>query len=404
MYTAAIALDRFGPDHVFKTPVLYDGSLGDGVLRGNLYLRGVGDPSLSMRFWKGDSPVAALARQVAGLGIRQIQGDIVGDATVFDGKLVPDGWKTSYLGAAYAARVAGLTVNEGLIWIAVRPLSGKADVALDPPSATVPVINNVRVVAGRAGSISAARNTDGAIVVRGTIGSAAPVQKYSIVADDPPLYLTGALRTALEQAGVSVTGTTRMGPTPAEATPLAAVASPPLGQSVTEMNREGINVVAEMLYRTAAARDDQVGSAGTALMTLRQYMETNARLPGSVVDVYDGSGLSELNRLTARSMVHLLGYAHEATWSGAFHASLPVEGESGTLKNRAKGTPARGNLHAKTGTTNTVASLGGYVTARNGEILAFSFLYNGTDRWNARAAMDRMGATMADWVRSSVER
>ncbi len=111
------------------------------------------------------------------------------------------------------------------------------------------------------------------------------------------------------------------------------------------------------------------------------------------------SGLSELDRLTARSMVALLGYAHASPWSAAFHASLPVEGESGTLKNRDKGTTARGNLHAKTGTTNTVAALGGYVTARDGEILAFSFLYNGADRWNAKTAMDHMGVTMAEWMR-----
>jgi serine-type D-Ala-D-Ala carboxypeptidase/endopeptidase (penicillin-binding protein 4) len=81
-----------------------------------------------------------------------------------------------------------------------------------------------------------------------------------------------------------------------------------------------------------------------------------------------------------------------------FHASLPVEGESGTLR-RHKATPARGNLHAKTGTTNTVASLGGFVTARNGEVIAFSFIYNGRDRWNAKAAMDQMGASLAEFSR-----
>ena len=86
----------------------------------------------------------------------------------------------------------------------------------------------------------------------------------------------------------------------------------------------------------------------------------------------DGSGLSLLDRVTPRSMVQLLGYAHRADWGPVFHAALPVDGESGTLKRRAKGTPARGNLHAKTGTTNTVAALGGYVTAKNGEVLAFS--------------------------------
>ena len=98
-------------------------------------------------------------------------------------------------------------------------------------------------------------------------------------------------------------------------------------------------------------------------------------------------------------MVQLLGYVHQAEWGPAFDAALPVEGESGTLKRHGKGAPSRGNLHAKTGTTNTVAALGGYVTARNGEVLAFSLIYNGADRGNAKAAMDQIGATMAEFVR-----
>jgi D-alanyl-D-alanine carboxypeptidase/D-alanyl-D-alanine-endopeptidase (penicillin-binding protein 4) len=400
MYTSAIALERFGPDHVFKTPVLADGVLdSSGVFRGSLYLRGVGDPSLSMRFWKGDTPLDALARQIVAAGVRQVQGDVVADPTAFDGQLVPSGWKTSYLGAAYAARVSALTLNEGLLWVAVRPNGKTAEVALDPPSSTVPISSTVRVVAGRGGSITASRTTDGTIVVKGTIGASAPERRYSIVADNPPLYLAGALRSALEKAGVTITGSAFLGATPETATQMAAVASPPLGQIVGEMNRESINVVAEMLFRAAGATATQQGSATSALATLRTFMTDKAGLPGTVVNVFDGSGLSELDRVTARSMIHLLGYAHTSPWSASFHASLPVEGESGTLRNRAKSTPARGNLHAKTGTTNNVASLGGYVTAKNGEIIAFSLIYNGADRWNAKTAMDRIGATLADWVR-----
>src|SRR5687767_4199314 len=78
----------------------------DGTLNGNLYLRGVGDPSMSNRFWKGDTPMAALARQIAQAGIKHVRGNIIGDASAFDGQLIPDGWKRSYLGAAYAARVS----------------------------------------------------------------------------------------------------------------------------------------------------------------------------------------------------------------------------------------------------------------------------------------------------------
>ena len=92
MYTSAVALDRFGPDFTFRTPVLRDGVVGpDGTLAGNLYLRGVGDPSIGARYWHDQDPMTVLAKQVAATGIKRIRGDIIGDATAFDDKLVPDG-------------------------------------------------------------------------------------------------------------------------------------------------------------------------------------------------------------------------------------------------------------------------------------------------------------------------
>jgi D-alanyl-D-alanine carboxypeptidase/D-alanyl-D-alanine-endopeptidase (penicillin-binding protein 4) len=99
-------------------------------------------------------------------------------------------------------------------------------------------------------------------------------------------------------------------------------------------------------------------------------------------------------------MVKLLSYANSAPWSRQFHESLPIAGKEETLRLRMRKTTAQGNLHAKTGTTNEVVALSGYVTARAGEVLAFSFLYNGKDRWNARATIDEMGVTLADFVRN----
>jgi D-alanyl-D-alanine carboxypeptidase/D-alanyl-D-alanine-endopeptidase (penicillin-binding protein 4) len=400
MYTSALALDRFGPDFTFRTPVLKDGTVGpDGTLNGNLYLRGVGDPSMSPRFWQSEEPMDALAKLVAGAGIKRVRGDIVGDATVFDDKLVPEGWKTSYLGAAYAARVSGLSLNENLVWIAVRPDGKKALVTLEPASTSIPVESSVRVVGGSGGRITASRKADGSISVRGTIGAKSGPLKYSLVADNPPLFAAGALRASLQKAGVTVDGTARLGQTPHGATEVAAISSPPLAQIIGEMDRESINIFAELLFRAAGRPPNTQGSAEVAEANLREFMSRKVGTSGNFIQASDGSGLSLLDRVTPRSMVQLLGYAHRSDWSSAFHAALPVEGESGTLKRRSRGSPARGNLHAKTGTTNTVAALGGYVTAKNGEILAFSLIYNGADRGNAKAAMDQVGNSMAEFVR-----
>ena len=401
MYTSAVALDRFGPDFTFHTPVLRDGVVGpDGALAGNLYLRGVGDPSLSSRFWRDEEPMDALAKQIAAAGIKHIRGDIIGDATAFDDKLVPDGWKTSYLGASYAARVSALSLNENLIWVVAKPEGSKASVTLDPATTAIPIDGSVGLVGGSGGRIAASRRPDGTINVRGSIGARSGPLRYSFVVDNPALFTAGALRASLQKLGITADGQTRLAPTPSSAVEVAAISSPPLAQIIGEMDRESINIYAELLFRAAAhASLNQVGSAETGLSNLRDFLSKKVGTSPTVVDVADGSGLSQLDRVTARSMVQLLGYVHRADWGPVFHAALPVDGESGTLKRRSKGTPARGNLHAKTGTTNTIAALGGYVTAKNGEVLAFSLIYNGRDRWNAKTAMDQIGATMAEFVR-----
>lgn len=137
----------------------------------------------------------------------------------------------------------------------------------------------------------------------------------------------------------------------------------------------------------------------TADTALRRLLERNAGMRPDALHSADGSGLSQLDRVSPRAMVQLLGWADRTSWGPLLHASLPLAGESGTLRRRMEGTSAQTNLHAKTGTTNDVVALAGYVTARNGELLAFAMLYNGRDRWRARQAIDAIGVTLANWSR-----
>ena len=403
LFATAVALDRYGPEHTFSTDVLRDGTIGpDGTVQGNLYLRADGDPSMSARFFKDPNlPMATLARSVAAAGVKRVTGDLVFDATAFDDRKIPEGWKTKYLGSAYAAKVSALSLNENLVWVVVSPAGTVAQVALEPVTTTIPLRSTVRVTGGRRGRILARRAADGGIDVSGSIGSLSGPLRYSLVVDDPALFTAGALQGALQNVGVTVGGTVRPARTPATATKVASFASPPLSQIVSEMNRESINIVAELLYRDAgrAGAPNGMSSADVALANLRDFMGKKVGADPQAVRVFDGSGLSTLSYLTPRSMIQLLSYAHRGPWSSAFHGSLPVAGESELLRRRMRGTPAEGNLHAKTGTTDTVVGLGGYVTAKDGEIVAFSFIYNGKDRWNAKATMDAMGATLANFVR-----
>jgi D-alanyl-D-alanine carboxypeptidase/D-alanyl-D-alanine-endopeptidase (penicillin-binding protein 4) len=398
MMTTGLALERFGPDHTFETQVLRDRPINDGTLDGNLYLRGGGDPSLSLRFWQGESPMDALARQIAAAGVKRVRGAIVADEGAFETERIPHGWKSSYLMSAYAAPVSALSLNENLVWIVVRAEGGRAVVELDPATTALPVTSNVRIVGGRGGRISAHR-ANGGIVVNGTIGSTSGPRRYSLVVQEPPDFAAGALAASLRKAGIEVSGSITRGATPRSATQVAEVRSLPLAHLVSYMNRESINHFAELLYRNAAREKGGQASSSSAQEALRNMLAEKAGARRTDVRVADGSGLSEADSLTARAMVQLLSYAHRAPWGSVFHASMPVAGESELMRRRMRSTPAHGNLHAKTGTTNTVASLTGYVTALNGEVLAFAFIYNGRDRSGARLAMDRMGPTLANFYR-----
>jgi D-alanyl-D-alanine carboxypeptidase/D-alanyl-D-alanine-endopeptidase (penicillin-binding protein 4) len=397
LMTTALALEKFGPDHTFRTQVLTDG-VSNGVAN-NLYLHGGGDPTLSLRFWQGESPMDALATQIAGAGVKQVRGDVIADESAFTTERIPYGWKSSYLMSAYAAPVSALSLNENIVWIVARPENGKAVVELDPPSTAIPVTSTVRLSGGRGGRISAHRTNDGGIAVNGTIGASSGPRRYSLVVQEPPTYAAGALVASLQKAGIQVTGSIKSGVTPAGADQIAEVHSLPLANIVSYMNRESINHFAELLFRDASRADNRQGSSAAGLQELRGLLTSKAGARPGDVRVVDGSGLSEADSLTARAMVQLLSYAHRAPWSSVFHASMPVAGESELLQRRMRYTPAQGNLHAKTGTTNTVSALAGYVTALNGEVIAFAFIYNGRDHWNAKTTMDRMGPTLANFFR-----
>jgi D-alanyl-D-alanine carboxypeptidase/D-alanyl-D-alanine-endopeptidase (penicillin-binding protein 4) len=406
LYTTALAFEQLGPDHRFTTDVYRHGVLGHGTLTGNLVIRGGGDPALSRRYYDGDgnAPMRVLARQVVDAGIRRITGDVIGDDRAFEPKPIPDGWLQRYLHASYAARVSALSLNENLIHVVVTP--GRAGqpgvVRLEPATTAFSITNSSSTRSkSRGAQVTVTGGEDGVIRVRGWIGASSEPRVYGLVVPEPAVFTTGAFVRALRDIGVIVEGRARIGSTPTGSIKVATLPSPPLHELAGVMNRESINHYAELIFRNAArqASPAGVGSASMGNALLRDFMQLRVGAVPQDVFAADGSGLSTLDRVTARSMVKLLSYSHKAPWSRQFHESLPIAGREETLRLRMRGTPAQGNLHAKTGTTNEVVALSGYVTARTGEILAFSFLYNGKDRWNARATIDAMGVTLADFAR-----
>ena len=194
--------------------------------------------------------------------------------------------------------------------------------------------------------------------MKGTIGLRAGERAYQLVVEDPTAFCAGAFRRALQARGITIDGTTTFAATPSSAVKVTGLSSPPIGQMLDVMNGESINHYAELLFRDAGrnASPSSVGSVETANNLLQSFMTTKVGAAPGAVFAADGSGLSVLDKITPRALVQLLSYANNAPWKDAFHTSLPIAGQSELLRHRMRATPAQGNLHAKTGTTNSVIS------------------------------------------------
>ena len=365
-------------------------------------LRGRATPSAPVLQRRRQWPHAGARRQI--IDAHPACDDLIGDDGAFEAKPVPDGWLQRYLHSSYAAPVSALSLNENIVHVVVTPgRAGSAgSVRLEPATSAFTVANSaVTRGTSRGATLTVSGADNGTLRVRGWIGARSEPRVYVVVVPRPAAFTTGAFARALADAGVAVEGKVRIGGTPAGASRVASPASPTLSELAGVMNRQSINHFAELIIRNVARHANPSGVGSPALGNALLCAFLMLRVGGSPRDVFaaDGSGLSTLDRTTARSLVQLLSYAHHAPWSREFHESLPVAGREETLRLRMRRTPAQGNLHAKTGTTNSVIALSGYVSARTGEILAFAFLYNGKDRWNARATIDAMGATLAGFAR-----
>jgi D-alanyl-D-alanine carboxypeptidase/D-alanyl-D-alanine-endopeptidase (penicillin-binding protein 4) len=322
---AYAALALLGPAYRFHTDVVGRGALAGGVWSGDLFLKGYGDPTLTLK------DVDALAARVAARGIRHVTGAVVGDETWFDSRRTGPGWRSRFY------------INES------PPLS----------------------------ALTVARAT--------YRGKTAP---------KPALAAAALLRQALAAHGVLVARPARLGKLPQQGSALLATdASTPLAAIVRYMGRESDNHTAELLLKHLGALELGLGTTAAGARVVRTYLAA-AEVPLGGVRVADGSGLSNLDRLTATAVVALLqaGAANPGI-RDAFLGSLAVAGVDGTLRRRLVTAPARGRVIAKTGTTRLACALSGFVRDR----YVFAVIHNGSPvaTWAARKAQDRFATALA---------
>ena len=398
VFSSIWAFDLLGPDYRFPTDLLITGPIENGVLRGDVVIRGSGDPAFGYPDFTQDpmDPLRRMAQALRQRGVQRVEGSVIGDPFAFDTILIGLSWPRDTGGgsANYAPRVSGLPFQRNVISIRAVASSGGPTIQLAPAVQVVPVVVRARSGGGRAFAV---REPDSdTIQVRGSVTARASVFRVGVA--DPALMTTDALRVALLEAGIQVVGPTRLASTPEGAKLLHRHYSIPLSAMIRVMNNESDNFFAEHVWKAAAAKALGQGSYLRGGPASALHFLQVADVPLGELYQMDGSGLSLHNRATPHAMVRALVHAHKAPYGEAFHASLALAGErSGTLRRLFTSTAAARNLHAKTGYINDVRTLSGYVTARNGELIAFCFFYNGRGTSPARGVQTELGNLLASY-------
>jgi len=390
--TTSTVLDHFPPGYKFKTQLLSAGTVKDGVLQGDLILRGGGDPSfVSEQMW---FLVNAFTRNK----ITKIEGNLIVDDSLFDSVRYDASRQKERVDHAYDAPVGAMSFNWNSVNIFVRP--GKkgeaAQVFLDPENDYVRLVNNTKTVSGSENKLAADRKEDSkfegdVIHVGGTIGSS--VTEIAIFRNitDPALWAGYNLRSFLAQRGIQVTGSVKSGLTPEKADTLATAESKAIEQILSDMNKFSNNYVAEMLTKDLGALEVHPASLKDGMKIINDHMK-NLQLPEEQYHLESPSGLTRANKISPYAMWKILKHLrNDFQVQPEFLTSLPIAGIDGTLKKRMKNSPAERWVRAKTGSINNVVSIAGYAGLEDGRVITFAFIYNGsTDETKVRAFFDNL--------------
>lgn len=375
LFTSAAALEILGDSYTIPTLIVADSSPNPaGVVDGNLYIKGGGDAVLSL------DDLASFVSTLKAAGVKEITGNIVGDSTLFTDGPYPEGWGVDYLSDDYAAQIAALEVNEGIVGVGVVGGSSVGStplVTLIPATHYIPIVDTATTVgADGVTNILVQRPYDkNEVDVSGTIkfGDAAPA--INITVDNPPLYCTTLLTQDLADAGIKVDGKPILGAAPSSAVKLAEHDSVPMSDYIRLMNKPSDNLQAETLVRLLGAVKGQGGTFAFGDAVETGFFSSCGINPDELIFA-DGSGVTRLDQVSAHAVIKLLLAMKTKPDFQTYYNSLPIAGVDGTLKHRMIGTAAAGNVHGKTGTVRFCHALSGYVTDKSGHLLAFSILNN----------------------------
>lgn len=385
LLTAAAALKTLGKSYQFNTELTTDGIQKGNVLKGNIYLKGMGDPTLL----KED--LDEFAKVIKEQGIDVIEGNVIGDDNWYDDIRLSQDLNWSDESFYTGAQISALTLSPdkdydaGTVIIEVLPsnhIGEKPRIKVTPPNQYVSIVNRSKMVSEKEQrdiSIEREHGTNN-IIVEGIMPINAKAYRSYVAVWEPTNLVLDVFHHILKDKGITLNGDVEIGLTPENAHELASKQSIPLEEIIIPFMKLSNNGIGEVLVKEMGRKVYNDGSWDAGLDVMKEAALTFG-IDENTILLRDGSGMSHKNYIPASELTEMLYHIQTEEWFQAFEFSLPVAGEAdrmvgGTLKNRLSQEQTKGKVKAKTGTLTGVYTLSGYVTNQQGKKLIFSILNN----------------------------
>ncbi len=393
LITTSAALVQLGSYKQFKTKIEHDGYIDSmGILHGNIYISGGGDPTLGSSYFlkKDENPADFMKTWVSEIkkaGIQSLTGRIIGDASRYSYEMTPSTWLWGDMGNYYGAGPCGLTIYDNYNTLTFRSGSEAGDSTfidcITPFSPNQTFENRV---------LASNENRDNAYVyaapysnhrlIKGSIPKQKEEFKVKASMMDPAYQAAFDLEYYLLKEGISVgknASTKRIlmlqgDSVSSKKQEVYVYASPSVGQIAYFTNHQSVNLFAEHLLNEMGVDSYKDGSNYSGSLALTNFWRN--RIDSKGMYISDGSGMSRMNAISAHHLTGVLDYMASSKNYQSFYTSLPIAGKSGTMKNIGRNTYAAGRLRAKSGTMTRVKSYAGYVTSKSGKNLAFAIIVN----------------------------
>ncbi len=386
LVTTYAALELLSPAYTWKTAALTDGLLANGILEGNLYLRGSGDPRLALeQFW-------LLLRQLRTRGIRDIRGDLILDRSAFS---LPSHDPAEFDNEPYRPYNVGpdaLLINLKSLRLSLHadPAQKTVSVLSETPSTDLRLVNHLKYSDESCGDWREKFNVkviDNTIELLGTFPALCGDQVLHLSPWTANFQVEQLFRSLWQELSGNLRGKVRDGLTPANVETVALHKSPTLGEIVREINKYSNNVMARQVFLTLAA--ERPATQEGSVQRIKAWLsEKKIILPELVLD--NGAGLSRNERISAEGLSQLLLAAWKSPVMPELMSSLPLAGIDGTLRKRLGNTAASGRAHLKTGYLEGVRAIAGYVLDSNDKRWVVVFLINDPKSHLGKPAMDAL--------------